>query len=146
MSDIYPNLNGANQNFTLQSQTGRNISLNGIKDFRSNQDTIPRNNMDKDGTRWEAHQPVGYSGSFTITKRDVTMDGVAIQNDDDWHNLRQLPYYQIFETIILPKTLETFKFIYERVSLKFDDLGDWNADRDAEVRVTFSAQARRKAN
>jgi hypothetical protein len=144
--NLYPSLSGANHNFTVVNNDGTTITMNGVKDFRAQQDTLVRSNMDKNGVRWESEQPVGYSGSFTVVRRDVLIDDVFLDDENDWFTNQSLSFKSIFESITLPATGASTTYQYTYVTVKFDSLGEWDGTKDAEMRVSWKAQRRMKVS
>jgi hypothetical protein len=122
---------------------GTALRLNKVTGFTAKQDTSEQKITPLDGTSDHLRFYQGWSGSFKLERRGPELDNYFALLEANYHAGLDEPPASIQQTIVEPNGAVS-QFRFERVLLKFDDPGDWSADKSVNQGVSFMAARRIK--
>lgn len=119
------------------------IALNLITGFSSKQLTSTESPKGLDGVVRHIRYMNGWTGSFTIERRDSTLDDYfALVETNYWNGASESPA-SITETVQEAAGNVT-QWRYTGVLLQFDDAGEWRGDSTVKQSMSFLASKRIK--
>jgi hypothetical protein len=132
--------------------TGRDITLNintgagilrvaGITAFRRKQETTELKIRRLDAVIDHVRFFDGWTGSFTVERRDPTLDRYFNQLEADAYAGITEAETTISETIS-EQNGAVSQYRYRKVLLKFDDAGEWRGDSNVKMNLAFLATRR----
>lgn len=120
---------------------GSSLPLGKVTGFSSKPDTSTQKIKGLDGVVDNLRFYEGWSGSFTTKRRGPELDSYFAQAESNYYAGADEPPAVLQQTIAEPDgTVSQFR--YERVILNLDDAGDWSADKEVDVKVSFMASKR----
>ncbi len=122
---------------------GAALRLGKVTKFTAKQDTTDQRIKPLDGSTDNLRFYDGWSGSFMLERRGPEMDNYFEQLERNYHAGADEPPATMQETIVEPDG-SVSQFRFERVLLKFDDPGEWSADKSVSQSVSFMAGRRIK--
>lgn len=122
---------------------GTPLRLGKVTGFSSKQDTTDQRIKSLDGTTDNLRFYDGWSGNFRLERRGPELDNYFEQLERNYHAGLDEPPASIQQTVVEPGGAVS-QYRYERVLLKFDDPGEWSADKSVNQAVSFMAGRRIK--
>ena len=117
---------------------GTPLRLGKVTGFMAKQDTTDQRIKPLDGTTDNLRFYDGWSGNFKLERRGPELDNYFEQLERNYYAGADEPQATMQQTIVEPGG-GVSQFRYERVLLKFDDPGEWSADKSVNQAVSFMA-------
>ena len=132
---------GKDISFTVVTQNGGTLALNGKTDYDIKPMTTDLKHKDLDGTTTYAYVPDGWQISIKLERRDPAVDNYFAQLEAAYYAGANLVPGTILETI-QESDGSVSQFRYTGVVLKYDDAGNWKSDGYIAISLTGMATRR----
>lgn len=139
-------------NSTARASTGRDVSLvlisafgrvdmPNITGFKSKQETANLKSDRLDGVQLRAELPKGWSGSFDMERGSNALDKVVAQSEAAWFATGTYTTGLLYQ-YIMEADGSTSTYMFDNVSFKLDDAGEYAGDKFVKQTVSFEAGQR----
>jgi hypothetical protein len=116
------------------------IDIQYVKDFEPKQDKTDIVVKGLDGRRHTFYAPEGWSGSFTVTRRNPALDDFFTSLESDWFEAGIASLMTIYH-YVTEKDGTQRGWMYTNCTLHLSSAGKWEQDsKPVEQKVDFSAE------
>lgn len=131
---------GRDQTLTIVSN-GAPVRFSGMTAFRSKQDTTEQKIVLIDGNIEHLRFFQGWSGSFTLERRNGVLDRFFNQLEANYYlGISELPVF--IDQVIREADGSVTSEQYTKVLLKLDDAGEWKGDSNVKQALSFIGSRR----